>query len=155
LAREVEILEYKHGGTPLPVASVAKLLGATLRDVRGMDLSVGTMIAGFDRGTGRPALFYVDSEGSCVPGDVFCVGSGASLAYSVLDDSAASTAGLQGMTVDQAADVATWAIRHATFRDGMSGGYVNIIYINATGCHHLKRIDVRTLTVSTDGGRSS
>lgn len=147
MARQVEILEYDNGGARLPVASIAKMLSAALRDARGRDLSVGTMIAGFDRGKGRPALFYVDSEGSCVPGDVFCVGSGANLAYSVLDDSAATTKSLRSMTVDEAADVATWALRHATFRDGFSGGYINIIYINATGCHHLRRIDIRTLAV--------
>ena len=30
-------------------------------------------------------VYYVDSEGNCVPGDLFCVGSGGSLAYAVLD----------------------------------------------------------------------
>ena len=132
----------------MTVASIAKLLGASLRESRGMELSVGTMIAGFDRLSCQPALFYVDSEGSCVPGDVFCVGSGANLAYSILDDSEKK---LSDMTVDEAVDVATWALRHATFRDSFSGGYINVIYINATGCHHLKRIDVRTMRVSHNG----
>ena len=31
------------------------------------------------------AVYYVDSEGNCVSGDLFCVGSGGSLAYAVLD----------------------------------------------------------------------
>jgi 20S proteasome alpha/beta subunit len=148
LARQVEIIEYENGGSQMTVASIAKLLGASLRESRGMELSVGTMIAGFDRLSCQPALFYVDSEGSCVPGDVFCVGSGANLAYSILDDSEKK---LGDMTVDEAVDVATWALRHATFRDSFSGGYINVIYINGTGCHHLKRIDVRTMRVSHNG----
>lgn len=132
----------------MTVASIAKLLGASLRESRGMELSVGTMIAGFDRHSCQPGLFYVDSEGSCVPGDVFCVGSGANLAYAILDDSEKK---LSDMTVDEAVDVATWALRHATFRDSFSGGYINVIYINSTGCHHLKRIDVRTMRVTHNG----
>ena len=142
LAKTVKILEYdERAGSQLSVASIAKILGYYLREMRGSELSVGTMIAGFDQQEGQPALFYVDSEGCCVAGDVFCVGSGGNLAYSILDDSIKN---LKDMTIDEAVEVATWALRHATFRDSYSGGYVNVIHINSTGCHHLKRIDVRS-----------
>ena len=43
----------------------------------------GTMICGWDK-TG-PALFYVDSDGTRLAGDVFSVGSGSTFAYGVLD----------------------------------------------------------------------
>jgi 20S proteasome subunit beta 5 len=88
-------------------------------------------------------VYYVDSEGSCVPGSFFCVGSGANLAYSVIDDEKQ----LKTMTLEGAVDLATWAIRHATYRDGYSGGYINVIHINSTGIHHLKRVDSRTLSI--------
>ena len=41
------------------------------------------MICGWDK-TG-PAIFYVDSDGSRVKGDLFSVGSGSTFAYGVLD----------------------------------------------------------------------
>jgi len=41
------------------------------------------MICGWDK-TG-PALFYVDSDGQRLKGDLFSVGSGSTFAYGVLD----------------------------------------------------------------------
>ena len=40
-------------------------------------------------------VYYVDSEGNCVPGDLFCVGSGGSLAYAVLDSAFNSIQSMQ------------------------------------------------------------
>ena len=89
-------------------------------------------------------VYYVDSEGSCVPGDFFCVGSGANLAYSIMDNSQKS---LKDMTLQEAVKLATWAIRHATYRDGYSGGYINVIHIDSDGIRHIKRVDSRTLNI--------
>ena len=47
-ARQAKVLEYEHG-SPLKVRSVAKLLAASLREYRGSELSVGTMVAGYDQ----------------------------------------------------------------------------------------------------------
>lgn len=91
-----------------------------------------------------PVVYYVDSEGSCVPGTFFCVGSGANLAYSVIDHSEKE---MKDMDLEEAVELATWAIRHATYRDGYSGGYINVIYIDSTGIHHVKRVDSRTLNI--------
>jgi 20S proteasome alpha/beta subunit len=125
------------------------------------------------------AVFYVDSEGNCVSGDLFCVGSGAQLAYSIIDDAenelavevvsesgTATGAGTgegssggrdlfkrvrrlkdAGTTLEEAVSVATWAVRHATYRDGFSGGYINVVYLNATGCHHIRRVDSKSMKV--------
>lgn len=79
-------------------------------------------------------------------GKFFCVGSGANLAYSVIDDSL-KEGRLNGLAVSEAVDLATWGVRHATYRDGYSGGYINVIHINATGCHHVKRVDSRTMSM--------
>jgi len=99
------------------------------------------MVAGWDTQNGRGAsLYYVDSEGTCIPGKTFCVGSGANLAYSILDSET-----LSDLSVDKAVDLATWAIRHATNRDGFSGGWINVFHINATGIHHMKRLDSRNI----------
>ena len=53
-ACQAKVLEYEHG-SPLRVFSVAKLLAASLREYRGSELSVGTMVAGFDLQMDKPA----------------------------------------------------------------------------------------------------
>ncbi len=148
-------------------------------------------------------VFYVDDEGTCVSNDLFCVGSGASLALSILDSAGSDSDGklryvndvryqsgecgisngfdsnnslsdeevmkstaeevatsphtnnhdsklmkqqtnkltLHTMPFDQAVDRAVWAVRHATARDGYSGGWINVVVVNSTGVFHVKRID--------------
>lgn len=90
------------------------------------------------------AVFYVDSKGSCVGGNLFCVGSGSTLAYAVMDESWDK---LNTMGLDEVVDKAIWAVRHAAHRDSFSGGYINVIQINATGCHHIRRLDARSLRI--------
>lgn len=136
IARQTKLIENDFMST-LPVSAVAKLLAATLREYKGSGLSVGTMVVGMDGA--KPSLYYVDAEGTCLQGKLFCVGSGASLAYGVLDSH-----NLASLDISEAIDVATWAIRHATYRDGYSGGYINILHVNASGCHHVRRIDSRS-----------
>ena len=53
-ARQAKVLEYEQGSL-LRVCGVAKLLAASLREYRGSDLSVGTMVAGFDTQINKPA----------------------------------------------------------------------------------------------------
>ena len=53
-ARQAKVLEYEHG-SPLRVCSVAKILAASLREYRGSELSVGTMVAGYDLQLNKPA----------------------------------------------------------------------------------------------------
>lgn len=50
---------------------------------RGYGLSMGTMIAGWDKTGGN--LYYVDNDGTRLKGDLFSVGSGSTYAYGVLD----------------------------------------------------------------------
>ena len=91
-------------------------------------------------------MFYVDSSGACVgPGRCFSVGSGSSVAYSVIDESLAKVQASGNL--DDAIDLATWAVKHSTHRDSFSGGFINVFQIDQSGCHHLKRIDSRNLTI--------
>ena len=76
---------------------MAKFLSNNMKEMKDSGISIGTMIAGLDENNNnsgdlnnlnnkfKPCLYYVDSEGSCVEGDIFCVGSGARLAYAILD----------------------------------------------------------------------
>lgn len=94
------------------------------------------------------AVYYVDSEGTCVEGDLFCVGSGSQSAYSVLD----SSPPLPCLRLDEALDTALWAVRHATMRDGFSGGYINVLVINSTGIFPVKRVDCSKMPISLRRG---
>ena len=94
-------------------------------------------------------------------GDVFCVGSGGTLAYGVLDgcfrelivkkanDSTAlgpnDRSEDRNMTVDDAVSLAVKAIRHATHRDSFSGGYINVFHLNESGAVHVYREDSRQI----------
>ena len=82
----------------ISVAAASKLLSNIAYNYKGMGLSMGVMIAGYDkRGPGNniivsgqcqscvPGLYYVDSDGERTPGDCFSVGSGSIFAYGVLD----------------------------------------------------------------------
>ena len=84
------------------------------------DVKQGTMICGWDK-TG-PTIFYVDSDGNRLKGDAFCVGSGQTFAYGVLDS------GLRhDLTVDEALALGRRAILAAAHRDAFSGGTINCI----------------------------
>lgn len=66
-----------------------------------------------------PGLYYVDSDGNRMAGNVFSVGSGSLYAYGVLDS------GYHwDMTDEEAQELGRRAIYHATHRDAYSGGIV-------------------------------
>ena len=91
----------------------------------GYGLSMGTMIAGWDKK--GPGLYYVDSDGTRTDGKVFSVGSGSIYAYGVLDNGYR-----QDLTDEEAYDLGQRAIYHATFRDAASGGVIRGMYIRRT-----------------------
>ena len=126
----------------ISVAAASKLLANTLYSYRGYGLSVGTMIAGWDK-TG-PALYYVDNDGTRLAAKdsmpYFCVGSGATYAYGVLD------AGWRyDLTDAEAVALGTRAIYHATHRDAMSGGINNLYHVKADGWSVVHAKDVMAI----------
>lgn len=76
------------------------------------------MVTGWDKS--GPNLFYVDSDGSRLKGDIFSVGSGSTFAYGVLDSGYD-----HDLSVKDALELGRRSIYHATHRDAMSGGSVN------------------------------
>ncbi|CAJ2644432.1 proteasome subunit beta type-5-like isoform X2 [Trifolium pratense] len=122
----------------ISVTGASKLLANILYSYRGMGLSVGTMIAGWDE-TG-PGLYYVDSEGGRLKGTRFSVGSGSPYAYGVLDSGYK-----YDMSIEEASELARRAIYHATFRDGASGGVASVYYVGPTGWKKLSGDDVGEL----------
>lgn len=89
------------------------------------------MICGWDK-TG-PALFYVDSDGQRMKGDVFSVGSGSTFAYGVLD---------QGyhwdLSDDEAKELGRRAIYAAGHRDAFSGNTVNLYHVKESGWEFIR-----------------
>eukprot|EP01118_Nematostelium_gracile_P018786 TRINITY_DN8480_c0_g2_i1.p1 TRINITY_DN8480_c0_g2~~TRINITY_DN8480_c0_g2_i1.p1 ORF type:complete len:263 (+),score=63.89 TRINITY_DN8480_c0_g2_i1:79-867(+) len=133
LGRQCRLYELRNKER-ISVAGASKILGNIVYSYRGYGLSMGTMVAGWDK-TG-PNLFYVDNDGTRLKGNRFSVGSGSTFAYGVLD------AGYrEDLTVEQACDLGRRAIYHATHRDAYSGGVVNIYHIDRPGWVHISADD--------------
>ncbi|KAJ7172266.1 N-terminal nucleophile aminohydrolase [Mycena filopes] len=93
------------------------IIAASMNSVTGN----GTMICGWDK-TG-PSVFYVDSDGTRLKGDLFSVGSGSTHAYGVLD---------QGyhwdLTDAEAQELGRRSIYAAGHRDAFSGNTATCNY---------------------------
>lgn len=75
-----------------------------------------------------PAVFYVDSDGTRLKGDLFSVGSGSTFAYGVLD---------QGyrwdLTDEEAQELGRRSIYAAGHRDAFSGNSCNLYHVKEDG----------------------
>jgi len=125
LGRRCRLYELRNNER-ISVAAASKILSNIVYYYRGMGLSMGTMITGWDK-TG-PSLFYVDSDGTRLKGKRFSVGSGSSYAYGVLD-----TDFKWDMTDEEAQELGRRAIYHATHRDAYSGGIINVYHVKPDG----------------------
>ena len=61
-----------------------------------------------------------------IEGDLFAVGSGSTLALGILD-----TERRYNMSAEEAVSLGIKAIRHSTFRDAYSGGFINVYLITS------------------------
>ncbi|XP_033838501.1 proteasome subunit beta type-5 [Periophthalmus magnuspinnatus] len=137
LARQCRIYELRNKER-ISVAAASKLLANMVYQYKGMGLSMGTMVCGWDKR--GPGLYYVDSEGNRVCGDLFAVGSGSMYAYGVMDS------GLRhDLTVEEACDLGRRAIYQATYRDAYSGGQVNLYHVHSEGWTRISQDDVLKL----------
>eukprot|EP01135_Chromosphaera_perkinsii_P002006 Nk52_evm53s215 gene=Nk52_evmTU53s215 len=137
LTRRCRLYELRNGER-ISVAAASKILGNMVYSYKGMGLSMGTMVAGYDK-TG-PNLFYVDSDGTRLKGDIFSTGSGSTYAYGVLDNYYR-----KDLSVEEAAELGRRAIYHATHRDAYSGNTINVIHITAEGWKLLGNYNVLPL----------
>jgi 20S proteasome subunit beta 5 len=118
----------------ISVAGASKLLANTLYAYRSYGLSIGTMIAGWDKA--GPGLYFVDNDGTRLKGDLFSVGSGSPYAYGVLD-----SCWHWDLSVEDAVELGRRAIYHATHRDAGSGGIVNVYLIQEGGWRKISADD--------------
>ncbi|XP_053119279.1 proteasome subunit beta type-5 [Hemicordylus capensis] len=143
LARQCRIYELRNKER-ISVAAASKLLANMVYQYKGMGLSMGTMICGWDKR--GPGLYYVDSEGNRISGTVFSVGSGSVYAYGVMDRGYS-----HDLSVEEAYDLARRAIYQATYRDAYSGGTVNLYHVRQDGWIRVSSDDVAKLHASFHG----
>jgi 20S proteasome subunit beta 5 len=129
----------------ISVAAASKLLCNTMYSYRGYGLSMGTMVAGWDKS--GPQLYYVDNDATrlhAIKGEdgdgrpYFSVGSGSTYAYGVLDS------GYKwDMTEEEAITLGQKAIYHATYRDAYSGGINQVYVVREDGWERIGGWDVK------------
>jgi len=137
LGRQCRLYELNNGKR-ITVRGASKLLANTMFSYKGMGLSMGTMVAGWD--LNGPGLYYVDSDGQRTKGKIFSVGSGSLYAYGVLDQGYS-----WDMSVEDACELGRRAIYHATFRDAVSGGTVSVYHVTQQGWKKVTGTDVGQL----------
>jgi len=134
LAKQCRLYELQQKER-ISVAAASKLLANLVYGYKGMGLSMGTMVAGWDKR--GPNLYFVDDTGVRVKGHLFSCGSGSLNAYGILDSFYK-----ESMSDEEAIDLGKRAIMHATYRDIGSGGGVNVYHITADGQKFESRTDV-------------
>ena len=87
---------------------------------------MGLMLSGVDEN--GPNLYYINTEGSRIKGNIFSVGSGMTFAYGVLD-----TYYKYDLSLVEAVELGRKAIYHATNRDAASGGFVRVYHVHKNG----------------------
>lgn len=134
LARQCRIYELRNKER-ISVAAASKLLANIVYNYKGMGLSMGTMICGWDKR--GPGLYYVDSDGERMSNNIYSVGSGSVYAYGVLDSGYR-----YDLSVEEAIDLGRRSIYHATHRDAYSGGVVNLYHMKESGWEFISQTDV-------------
>ncbi|KUI57220.1 Proteasome subunit beta type-5 [Cytospora mali] len=126
LGMQCRLHELRHKRR-ISVAAASKILANLVYQYKGMGLSMGTMCAGVTKEEG-PALYYIDSDGTRLAGNLFCVGSGQTFAYGVLDAEYR-----YDLTAEEALELGSRSILAATHRDAYSGGYINLYHVKEEG----------------------
>ena len=108
------------------MAAASRMMVNLINHYKRYGLSMGLMLSGVDED--GPHLYYINTEGSRIKGDLFSVGSGMTYAYGVLD-----TFYRYDMSVEEAVELGRKAIYHATNRDTGSGGVVRVYHVHKGG----------------------
>jgi len=127
LRSEAKLYELNTNRT-MSVKCASRLLANALYQYRGLGLSIGTMVMGYDSNE-IPNIYYVDNSGARIKGDLFAVGSGSTFALGVLDN----VPNKKNMSSKKAITLAIRSLRSATLRDAHSGGYIGVYLITSKG----------------------
>ncbi|VDC07654.1 unnamed protein product [Peniophora sp. CBMAI 1063] len=117
----------------ISVAAASKYLANLVYSFKGSGLSMGTMIAGWDK-TG-PVLYYVDADGTRLKGDLL----------SYFDPN-------WDMSDEDALELGRRGIYAAGHRDAFSGNSVNLYHVKETGWEFVANYDIDKLHYEGLGG---
>lgn len=137
LAKECRLHELRNRER-ISVAAASKIMSNISNHYKGMGLSMGMMLAGYDKK--GPSLYYIDSDGSRTLGNLFSVGSGSLYAYGVLDSGYR-----HDLTDQEAYELGRRSIYHATHRDAYSGGIIRVYHMTPNGFIHISDEDCMDL----------
>jgi proteasome beta subunit len=129
LIREVEAyaqLFRLDANRPISVKSAAKVMSTLLFSRRLFPLITQTLVGGLDEE--GASLYVLDVIGSVIPDKYAAVGSGAEIALGVLEQGYKDN-----LTLKEARDLVTRAIKSAVSRDVMSGDGVDFLLITKEG----------------------
>jgi len=129
LVREVEAyakLFKLDANRPISVKSTAKVMSNLLFSRRLFPLLTQTIVGGFD--DEGPSLYILDVLGSLIPDKYSAVGSGAEIAFGVLEQNYK-----EDMTIEDAKNMVTRAMKSAISRDVMSGDGIDFLTITSKG----------------------
>jgi len=129
LIREVEAyanLFKLDANRPMPVRSAAKVMSNLLFNMRLFPLITQTIVGGVDEE--GSSLYVLDVVGSVIPDKYSAVGSGSEIALGVLEQGYKDD-----ITVKEAKDLVTRAIKSAVSRDVLSGDGVDFLFVTKEG----------------------
>jgi proteasome beta subunit len=129
LVREVEAYTNLYRldmGRTISVKAAAKLMSNILFNQRYYPLITQTVVGGIDEE--GASIYVLDVLGSLIPDKYAAVGSGAEIAYGLLEEGYK-----EKMTVKEGKELATRAIKSAVSRDVMSGDGVDFLTITKEG----------------------
>lgn len=105
----------------------AKRLSTIMYAYKVFPFFVEVLVGGLEH-DGSPKIYVLDSLGSITDEDYAAVGSGATMALGVLEDSYSS-----GLSVEEAKALAIRAVRAAIERDAGSGDGIDVLVISRSG----------------------
>lgn len=129
LVREVEAyakLFKLDANRPISVKATAKVMSNLLFSRRLFPLLTQTIVGGID--SEGPSLYVLDVLGSLIPDKYAAVGSGAEIALGVLEQGYK-----EDMSLEDARDLVTRAVKSAISRDVMSGDGIDLLHITSKG----------------------
>jgi proteasome beta subunit len=113
-------------GRPIAVKATAKLMSNILFNQRYYPLITQTIVGGMD--DEGASVYVLDVLGSLIPDKYAAVGSGAEIAYGVLEEGYK-----EKMTLKEGKDLVARAMKSAVSRDAASGDGVDFLIITDKG----------------------
>ena len=137
LKYNITMYELENGKKATPM-NVAKLLSILLYQGRFSGIYYAEVIVGGIDGS-DPKIFVLDPAGGLMEESFVAVGTGAQIATGILERNFR-----EGMSEEEAVDLAERAMREAISRDALSGDGIDVLVITGEG-NRMEFIPVRTV----------